>query len=115
MPARDWNAEIDAWTERFRAIPDPPPVFARAINTGWDPAEKQALADEARAYAERHAGWMAQITADGWDLVRLDVRAPCGACARYDGSAYSATGATPDLPAPPPLPANSGVSSEPHR
>ena len=47
MAARDWDAEIDAWTERFRTIPDPPEVFARAIRDGWDPAERAALAADA--------------------------------------------------------------------
>ena len=46
MAARDWDAEIDAWTERFRHIPDPPPVFARAIAEGWDPAAWQRVTDE---------------------------------------------------------------------
>ncbi len=105
MPTRDWDAEIDVWTERFRRIPDPPPVFATAIRDGWDPATRRALADEAAGYAERHAGWIAQITASGWDLVRLDTRGgDCGACARYSGSPYSLGGGTPGIPPPPPLP-----------
>jgi len=105
MPSRDWDAEIDAWTERFRHIPDPPPVFAAAIRDGWDPDGRRALAEGAEAYATQHEGWVAQITAAGWDLVRLDTRGKaCGACARYSGSAYSLTGEAPGLPPPPPLP-----------
>ena len=63
MPERDWDAEIDAWTERFRHIPDPPPVFAAAIRDGWDPDVRRDLADEADRYATRHEGWVEQITA----------------------------------------------------
>ena len=105
MAERDWHAEIDAWTERFRHIPDPPPVFARAIRDGWDPAEKDALASEAAGYAARHEGWLAQIGASGWDLVRLDTRGEeCGACARSSGSPSSLRADTPGVPPPPPLP-----------
>ena len=105
MAARDWDAEIDAWTERFRHIPDPPPVFAVAIRDGWDPDERRALAADAEAYARQHEGWVQQITAAGWDLVRLDTRGEeCGACARYSGSPYSLTGETAGVPPPPPLP-----------
>jgi hypothetical protein len=104
VPTRDWDAEIDAWTERFRSIPDPPEMFARAIRDGWDPADRATLAAEAEAYSVRHEGWLREITASGWDLVRLDLRDPCGACARYAGAPYSAAGAAPDLPPPPPLP-----------
>ncbi len=105
MTDRDWDAEIDAWTERFRRIPDPPPVFARAMRDGWDAAEKTALAREAAEYSTRHQGWLAQIEAAGWDLVRLDTRGQeCGACARYSGSPYSLRGEAPGIPAPPPLP-----------
>ena len=105
MPERDWHAEIDAWTERFRHIPDPPPVFARAIRDGWTPEDRAALAREAADYSTRHEGWLAQIGASGWDLVRLDTRGQeCGACARYSGSPYSLRGETPGIPAPPPLP-----------
>ncbi len=104
MADRDWEAEIDIWTERFRNIPDPPAAFANAISDGWNPEDRQALAAEAAAYAVRHEGWGAQIIGGDWDLVRLDLRDPCGACARYGGSPYSLTGATPDLPPSPPLP-----------
>lgn len=101
----DWNAQIDAWTERFRHIPDPPPVFARAIRDGWDPSERRALAEDAQAYASQHEGWVAQIAAAGWDLVRLDTRGDdCGACRRYAGAPFSVGGATPGIPPPPPLP-----------
>lgn len=37
--------------------------------------------------------------------MRLDCKGgSCGVCERYCGSAYSLTGATEDLPEPPPLP-----------
>ena len=105
MPERDWHAEIDAWTERFRHIPDPPAAFRAAIRDGWDPDAKDALAREAAEYAARHEGWVAQISASEWDLVRLDTRGEeCGACARYSGSPYSLRGEVPGVPPPPPLP-----------
>lgn len=48
---------------------------------------------------------MAQLAAEGLDLVRLDCRAgSCGVCARYCGSAYALRGETPGLPDPPPMP-----------
>lgn len=104
-PDRDWDAEIDAWTERFRHIPDPPPVFATAIRDGWDPGVRESLAREAAAYAERHDGWLAQIGEAEWDLVRLDTRGQeCGACSRYAGATYSLRGEIPGVPLPPPLP-----------
>jgi hypothetical protein len=104
VPGRDWDAEIDVWTERFRHIADPPEVFARAIRDGWDPGERRALAEGAAAYARRHDGYLAQLRESGWDLVRMDTRDACGACARYSGSPYSLTGGTPGVPPPPPLP-----------
>jgi hypothetical protein len=80
-------------------------VFAAAIRDGWDPDVRRDLADEADRYATRHEGWVEQITASGWDLVRLDTRGEdCGACARYSGSPYSLSGETPGVPPPPPLP-----------
>ena len=104
-PARDWDAEIDRWTERFRSVADPPEPFATALREGWSREARAALRDEAAAYAERHRAWIEQIGSAGVDLVRLDCRAgSCGVCARYCGSAYSLTGETEGLPAPPPLP-----------
>jgi hypothetical protein len=101
---RDWDAEIDRWTERFRSIPDPPEPFAVAVREGWAPAVRAELAAEAEAYAARHEGLMAQLRAAGWDLVRFDARpADCGHCSRYAGKAFS-LGAEPELPEPPPLP-----------
>ncbi len=103
--ARDWDAEIDRWTERFRDVPDPPEPFATAIRDGWDPEARRRLAAEAAEYAARHEAWLRQIAGAGVDLVRLDTRgADCGACRRYAGKAYSLAGGTPGLPPPPPLP-----------
>lgn len=105
MPLRDWDAEIDRWTELFRGIPDPPEPFARALRDGWSEGARRRLADEAEAYARAHEGYTTQMRAAGVDLVRLDCRAgSCGHCARYCGSAYTLAGETPELPAPPPLP-----------
>jgi hypothetical protein len=102
---RDWPAEIDRWTERFRGVPDPPAAFADALRDGWEPEARARLAAEAEAYAVAHAGYVAQMAAAGVDLVRLDCKqGSCGHCARLCGSAYSLVGATPELPSPPPLP-----------
>ncbi len=102
---RDWQAEIDAWTERFRHVADPPEPFATALREGWDPAVRRSLAEEAEAYATRHEAWVRQIAGAGVDLVRLDTRGDdCGACRRYAGKGYSLRGETPGLPPPPPLP-----------
>jgi hypothetical protein len=105
MPARDWDAEIDRWTERFRDIPDPPEPFARALREGWDPAARAQLAADAQAYAAQTDGLLAQIAGAGWDLVRFDAKSgSCGVCAKYVGKAYSLRGEHPQLPPPPPLP-----------
>lgn len=102
---RDWRAEIERWTERFRDIPDPPEPFATALRDGWTDEARDRLAAEAEAYARTHSGYLGQIAAAGVDLVRLDCKAgSCGHCARYCGSAYSLTGETPGLTRPPPLP-----------
>ncbi len=101
---RDWESEIDRWTERFRSIPDPPEVFAVAVREGWAPAVRAELAEQAEAYARSHEGLMDQLRGAGWDLVRFDARpTDCGHCSRYAGSAYSLSG-DQGLPEPPPLP-----------
>lgn len=105
VPKRDWYAEIDAWTDRFRALEDPPAEFARAIDEGWAEADRECLARDAADYHERQAGYIAELMAAGVDIVRLDQKSGnCGACARYEGCAYSLGGQTPGLPAPPPMP-----------
>lgn len=102
---RDWVAEIDAWTERFRAVADPPEPFATALRTGWDPAVKQRLAVDAAAYHARQRAYMAQLAASGVELVRLDEKdGNCGVCRPYDGCGYSLRGETEGLPPPPPMP-----------
>ncbi len=105
MSARDWDAEIDRWTERFRDVPDPPEPFARALREGWDPGARARLATEAEAYAQQTRGLLAQIADAGWDLVRFDAKSgSCGVCTKYVGKAYSLRGEHPQLPPPPPLP-----------
>jgi len=105
VPARDWDAEIDRWTERFRDVPDPPEPFARALRDGWDPAVRARLAADAEAFARQTDGLLAQIAGAGWDLVRFDAKSgSCGVCAKYVGKAYSLRGEHPQLPPPPPLP-----------
>jgi hypothetical protein len=105
VPERDWDAEIDRWTERFRHVDDPPEPFATALRQGWSAEAREELRAEAAGYAARHAAWLEQISSAGIDLVRLDCKAgSCGVCARYCGSAYTLTGATEGLPPPPPLP-----------
>lgn len=101
---RDWEAEVDRWTDRFRGVDDPPEAFAAALREGWAPAARAELIAEAQAYVERHEGLMRELRSAGWDLVRFDVRPRgCGVCARYAGKAYSLTG-DHELPEPPPLP-----------
>ena len=105
MTQRDWDAEIDRWTERFRDVPDPPEPFARALRDGWDPAERSQLAADADAYSRQTEGFLAQVGAAGWDLVRFDAKfGSCGICTKYVGKAYSLRGEHPQLPPPPPLP-----------
>lgn len=102
---RDWQGEIDRWTERFRHEPDPPEPFATALREGWSEEARARLAEEAEAYTQAQRAWREEIGAAGVDLVRFDCRAgSCGVCVKYCGSAYSLTGATPELPPPPPLP-----------
>ena len=105
MSATDWQAEIDRWTERFRAVADPPPPFAAALRDGWTAEARERLAAEAEAYARSHEAYVREIRAAGVDLVRVDCRAgACGVCRKYEGKAYSLAGETPELPPPPPLP-----------
>lgn len=103
MPERDWDGEIDRWTQRFRSVPHPPAPFAAAVRDGWTPAARAGLADGAREYSRRHAGLVAQLRAADWDLVRFDLNPDgCTMCAPYGGCAYSLSG--DGLPTPPPLP-----------
>jgi hypothetical protein len=105
MPQRDWDAEIDRWTERFRDRPNPPAPFADALANGWNPVARATLAEEAEAYAIQAAGYLAQVGDAGWDLVRFDAKfGSCGTCEKYVGKAYSLRGEHPELPPPPPLP-----------
>jgi ferredoxin len=102
---RDWQAEIDRWTERFRGVEDPPEPFATALREGWTAEAREALAAEAEAYASAQRILLEQVCGAGMDLVRLDCRAgSCGVCARYCGKAFSLTGETEGLPPPPPMP-----------
>lgn len=102
---RDWEAELDLWTEAFRVEPAPPPVFRTALADGWRPAERTRVIAEARAYEEEQRAYLAQIRAAGVDLVRLDFKEGCcSLCAPWEGRAFSLAGETPGLPPPPPLP-----------
>lgn len=102
---RDWPAEIDRWTERFRGEPDPPEPFATALREGWSEAVRAELAADAAAYARRQSAYLREIAAAGVDLVRFDCRPGCcGVCRKYAGKAYSLRGEEPELPPPPPLP-----------
>lgn len=105
VPERDWYAEIDVWTERFRQIDDPPEPFASALREGWTEASRECLARDAADYHAKQVGYVAGLIAAGVDMVRLDQRAGnCGACRQYEGSGYSLSGETPGLPPPPPMP-----------
>lgn len=102
---RDWDAEIDRWTALFAHVDDPPEPFATALRSGWNPAARAKLAAEAQEYLTRHEAYLAELRASGVDLVRFDAkRGDCGACRRYVGKAYSLSGETEGVPAPPPLP-----------
>lgn len=105
MPPRDWQHEIDVWTERFREVDNPPEPFATALREGWTDEARAGLAREAESYRLRHEAWLAQLAGAGEDMVRFDCKqGSCGVCERYCGSAYTLTGRTPELPPPPPLP-----------
>lgn len=105
MTDRDWYAEIDLWTERFRTVANPPESFATAIRDGWSEADRECLARDAAEYHRRQVGYLAELAAADVDLVRLDQKAGnCDVCSRYEGCAYSLRGATPGLPPPPPMP-----------
>ncbi|MEW6582336.1 MAG: hypothetical protein AB1416_06210 [Actinomycetota bacterium] len=105
MPSRDWDAEIDRWTERFRDVPNPPEPFATALRDGWTPQARAALAGDAEAYLRRHDAYVDEIAGAGVDLVRFDAKqGACGVCEKYVGKAFSLTGETEGLPPPPPLP-----------
>lgn len=102
---RDWQAEIERWTERFAGVTDPPEPFATAVRDGWTDAARQQLAVEAEEERRRQAAYRDQLAASGVDLVRLDAKSgTCGVCAKYAGRAFSLAGKTPGLPPPPPLP-----------
>ena len=104
-PSRDWDAEIDRWTALFADVEDPPEPFATALETGWTPEARAALASDAEAYLRRHEAYVADLRANKMDLVRLDAKqGDCDVCRRYVGKAFSLDGATPELPPPPPLP-----------
>lgn len=104
-PARDWDAEIDRWTALFADVEHPPEPFATALETGWTPEAREELAHSAEAYLRRHEAYVADLRANGIDLVRLDAKqGDCDVCRRYVGKAFSLDGATAELPPPPPLP-----------
>ena len=65
MPRRDWDAEIDRWTERFRTAADPPEPFATALREGWTADARAALAREAESYRLSHEALLEQIRAAG--------------------------------------------------
>lgn len=104
--ARDWQREIDRWTERFRSDQRPPEPFASAIADGaWDGEVRAGLAEEAERYASSTQALLAEMAGSGVDLVRFDCKqGSCGVCEKYCGKAYSLRGETPELPSPPPLP-----------
>jgi hypothetical protein len=105
QPARDWDAEIDRWTERFRGVEQAPEPFATALREGWTPQARQALARDAEEYANRHRAYVREVSGAGVDLVRFDAKqGDCDVCRKYVGKAYSLAGDTPGLPPPPPLP-----------
>lgn len=105
MALRDWQAEIDRWTERFRGVADPPEPFATALREGWTADARSRLATQAEACARAQKGFCDEIAAAGMDLVRFDLREPsCEVCRKYAGTAFSLRGGTPDLPEPPPMP-----------
>jgi hypothetical protein len=105
MALRDWPAEIERWSERFRSVDDPPEPFRTALREGWTPEARERLAAEAEEYLAGHRAYLRQIGSAGIDLVRFDAKqGDCGVCRKYVGKAYSLTGDTPGLPPPPPLP-----------
>lgn len=102
---RDWDGEIDRWTEVFRQEPAPPAAFRAALTDGWDPEARREVVAAAEAYAAEQEAYVAQIRAAGVDLVRLDFKEGCcSVCARWEGRPFSLSGETEELPPPPPLP-----------
>lgn len=101
---REWLAEVDRWLERFRSEPEPPEAFARALETGWQDGEREALALAAHAKQREAAAYMEQLRAAGVDLVRFDCKSgSCSVCVRYCGKAFSLA-EDAELPPPPPMP-----------
>ena len=104
---RDWEAEIDRWTERFRSVADPPEPFATALREGWtDGGAGGPAPTRRRPTPRRHRAWIEQIGCgrDGpgapglqGGILRRLRRATAAA-------AYSLAGETEGLPPPPPLP-----------
>ena len=104
MP-RDWDAEIDRWTERFRDVSDAPEPFRTAIRDGWTDKARAVLAAEAQAEGDRQEAYRSQIVGAGVDLVRFDAKqGSCDVCVKYVGKAFSLSGEVEGLPPPPPLP-----------
>lgn len=105
IPTRDWQAEIDAWTERFRSVDHPPPVFADAIAHGWDDGARQRLADEADAHYRDHEGLIRQLTDAACEAVRFDLAGDgCDTCTPYAGRPFALAEDHPHLPMRPPMP-----------
>ena len=103
---RDWDAEIDRWTERFRSVDDPPEPFATALREGWTAEARAALRDEAERLRRAPPGRGSRRSARrawtwcGWTAGRARAASAPATAA----SAYSLAGETEGLPPPPPLP-----------
>ncbi len=101
---RDWQAEIDRWTERFGNEPRPPAAFARALREGWTPEARARLAAQAEAHRAEVDGLLGQLEEGGCEFVRLDLADDdCSVCEPFGGRAF-ALGEHPDVPTRPPMP-----------
>lgn len=102
---RDWQAEIDRWTERFRHEARPPRVFADALRDGWSDAQRDALAAGAQRHAADQEGFLEQLRAGGCTLVRVDMAdEDCSVCEKLGGRVFAIDDDHPELPPYPVMP-----------
>ena len=100
------TAEIDRWTERFRAVNDPPEPFATALREGWTDEARAALARRGRPPTpSATASGSRRSAAPGWTWCASTARrAPAASAPSTAARPTRLAGETEGLPTPPPLP-----------